>query len=74
MTKICEVWDSSLIDQTIFDADEKSLIVIFKNSGQHYKYCGITEDEYNSFTESSSQGKWFLENIKNNSDYTVVKL
>ncbi len=63
--------DSKLIDQTIFDDEEESLIVIFKN-GAMYKYMNFDEGDYNSFINASSQGSHFCTQIRDK--HPTVKL
>jgi len=71
--KITDTHDaSSLIDQTIFDDEEQSLIVLFKNSGQSYKYMNFDQSDYQAFEAASSKGSYFCSNIKPN--HPVVKL
>lgn len=60
---IVQTHDSSLIEKTIFDDKEETLIVFFKNGGS-YEYSNFDTDDYDSFMNASSQGAYFAKNIK----------
>lgn len=61
--------DSSLIEKSIFDDEEKTLTLFFKN-GVAYEYSNFDENDYNSFINAPSQGSYFARNIKNSFPYT----
>ena len=63
--------DSSLIDKSVFDDEEKTLTVYFK-SGAAYEYSNFDEDDYKAFISAASQGSWFSHNIKNSFPYRKV--
>ena len=50
----------------------KTLRILFQNGGV-YQYSPITREEYMSLIKAESVGKFFNENIKDNTDLTVVK-
>jgi len=79
MEKFCEIHQSSLIDQTVYDPNEQSLIVIFHSKeedidGPMYKYVGMSMDEYKLFENAESKGKHFCSNIRKNPKYNTIKL
>lgn len=62
---------SSLIERTIFDDQENTFIVYFKN-GAAYEYSGFDVDDYDNFVNASSQGSYFTRNIKNNFSFSKL--
>lgn len=61
--------DSSMITSSTYDETTKVMTVEFKN-GTEYEYTGVEPDEYSNFIDASSQGKYFLENIKGKYAYS----
>lgn len=61
---------SQLVDDIIYDANSKELIVTYRN-GFTAKYSGITEQEANDFASADSKGRWALNNLWNK-PYTEV--
>lgn len=61
------VWElkvsSSNIERAAYNVDKEKLLIEFK-SGSKYVYSDVSLDEFTEFTLSDSQGRWFLENIK----------
>lgn len=68
-------WDvaevqSSLI-HTVAHNKENDLFVKFK-TGREYVYHEVPRDEFESLINAESVGKYFLEEIKDDYDYTVL--
>jgi len=62
-------YDSTNILFSTYDPSEEKLYICF-TKGNVYIYQGISNELNNSFEESESQGKFFLENIKNKFSFT----
>lgn len=54
---------SSNIAKAAYNFKKQRLMIKFKN-GHRYVYDDINLYEWLAFSEADSQGKWFLENIK----------
>jgi len=63
--------NSSLLSKASYNKETEELTVTFK-SGDTWKYLGVTQEEANNLQTSTSQGSYFLHNIK--SIKTAVKI
>lgn len=63
---------STLITNAGYEPDTKTMAVQFKNGGTVYHYAGVPENIYKEFQSASSQGSYFLQNIKNK--YPTTKM
>lgn len=54
---------SSLISKASYNKETEELTVIFTKGGT-WKYLGVTQEEANNFQIATSQGSYFLHNIK----------
>ena len=66
------IYESSNILMTTYFPKSKKLYISF-NRGGVYSYGNITEDMYNEFENSESQGKYFTKNIRNKDEYPYFK-
>lgn len=64
-------YDSSNILVSQYDKDRQELYLTF-NSGGLYKYENINESLNLEFENSESQGKFFIDNIKNKHQTTKI--
>lgn len=55
--------NSSLISKASYNKETEELIVTF-TKGDTWKYLGVTQEEANNFKVPTSQGSFFLHNIK----------
>ncbi len=67
MSYIEAVFDSTNILKTTYFPQQERLYISF-GRGQTYSYGNINEDVYNNFEKSDSQGKYFTNEIRKNSD------
>lgn len=58
---------SSFIDSIRYNTNKKELGVVIR--GKIYYYCNVQEYTYEAFGASSSKGRFYNKNIKNNSNY-----
>ena len=63
--------DSSTISNVIYNFPNQTLKVRF-NSGQTYEYENVPAQIYENLCKAESQGKFFVEQIKNNFQYTKL--
>lgn len=61
------VFDSTNILKTTYFPMMERLYISF-GRGHTYSYGKITEDVYNEFEKAESQGRYFIDKIKNNPD------
>ena len=64
---------SKAIKTISYDSTRKDLTIKFKSEKQ-YVYTPVSEDLVNRMSESSSKGKFFNENIKDNPMITCMKV
>lgn len=64
---------SSAIDSIIYDKDREELVVYFMHGGV-YKYQGLEADMFYRFLAQESAGKFFVENIRNNYQFTKLEV
>lgn len=64
--------DSSMMSRAVYEVKEKLLYVIFRN-GAVWQYEDVTAEEAISFERSSSQGRWFNNNIKGVKESTRIE-
>ena len=62
--------DSSAIRKVTYNPKTQKMNVQFVGKGKQYTYVGVPEDVYDDFVNSSSAGKFFNDNIKD--DYIAV--
>ena len=62
--------DSSAIRRVTYNPKTQKMNVQFVGTGKQYTYVGVPEDVYDDFVNSSSAGKFFNDNIKD--DYIAV--
>lgn len=62
--------DSSAIRRVTYNPKSQKMNVQFVGKGKQYTYVGVPEDVYDDFVNSSSAGKFFNDNIKD--DYIAV--
>lgn len=67
------IYDSSTIDSSTYDFEEKELYISFK-SDTVYLYQNVSKEIYESFRDSDSQGKALNSLIKQNTDIICEKL
>lgn len=63
---------SSFVKEMFFDGQENYLLVRLKNT--FYHYCGINKQVIKTWVNSSSLGRYYLNNIKGNYDCRVYPL
>ena len=59
ITKTTNVYNSSLVKESVYDFETKQLIVFFPSAEYHYH--GVSADDYNEFANADSQGKALLQ-------------
>lgn len=64
---------SSVIKSLIYDSERKDLSVNFK-SGKLYVYTPVSQQFFNKLSNSTSKGKFFNKNIRNNEALTCLKM
>ena len=64
---------SKAIKTISYDSSRKDLTIKFKSEKQ-YVYTPVSEDLVNSMSQSTSKGKFFNENIKDNPMITCMKV
>lgn len=69
--KIEQTHDSSLIDKTIFNDEDKTLEVHFKNGGV-YEYSNFEQSDYDELINAASAGSHFSRNIKTNFPFSKL--
>lgn len=67
MSYIEAVFDSTNILKTTYFPQEERLYISF-GRGQTYSYGRINEEVYERFEKAGSQGKFFVDEIKNNTE------
>ena len=60
--------ESKMLLSTGYDAEKRTLYLRFR-SGDVYRYFEFSDDEYQQFLESESQGRYFLSNIRDRFPY-----
>ncbi len=66
------VFESSNILKTIYFPKTERLFISF-GKGQTYSYSNVDEETYNMFEGAESQGKFFIDKIKNNTEKFPVR-
>jgi len=72
MNKIINI-KSTVIKNLQYDETRKDLKVNF-NSGKVYVYTPVSNEFFNKLSKSTSKGKFFNENIRDNQALTCLKL
>lgn len=65
--------NSSHIKSVFYEQEALKLRVNF-NNGSIYEYYPFYENQLKQFTESTSKGTWFKDNIKNNKSIRFKKI
>tara|TARA_Y100000385_G_scaffold72153_1_gene72572 strand:- start:2829 stop:3020 length:192 start_codon:yes stop_codon:yes gene_type:complete len=60
-----------MIEKCFYDFTKNTLKVKF-NGGQVYEYENVDAKVYEDFCTAESTGKYFIENIRNNYEYTQL--
>jgi hypothetical protein len=63
---------SSLLKESIYDLDNKTLEVTFQN-GAKYMYTNIDTETYQEFSTVESKGSYFGKNIRGKFEYQKVE-
>ena len=63
---------SSLLKESIYDFDSKTLEVTFQN-GAKYMYTNIDAETYQEFSAVESKGSYFGKNIRGKFEYQKVE-
>jgi|TARA_B110000908_G_C10218245_1_gene433892 hypothetical protein len=71
ITKTTNVYNSSLVKESVYDFETKQLIVFFPSAEYHYH--GVSAGDYNEFANADSQGKALNEIIKGNYEFTKLE-
>jgi len=71
ITKTMNVYDSSLVRESVYEYDKKQLTIVFSSSMYHYH--GVSLEDYNSFVEADSQGKALNSIIKPKYEFTKIE-
>lgn len=58
---------STNIARAVYNVRKEKLLIEFKN-GSQYVYSAVTVEEFTEFTLAESQGRWFMENIRDQKD------
>lgn len=66
------IFDSSNILMSIYFPSTEVLYISF-NRGGTYKYTHVSKEKYENFENAESQGKFFVKEIKNNSNHPYSK-
>ncbi len=66
------IFDSDNILKTTYFPNMKRLYIAFKR-GETYSYGNITQEIYDEFEKSESQGKFFHQKIRNNKEFPYRK-
>lgn len=61
--------ESTCFSMVGYDAQERVLIVVFRDSGAEYHYFDVPEEVWESFYDSASLGRYFNREIKGNYQY-----
>ena len=68
-------WDLAEVDSSLIQAvahnKENDLFIKFK-TGREYIYHEVPRDEFEALINAESVGKYFLEEVKDDYDYTVL--
>lgn len=72
MKKSIDIAKSSNIKRVEYDPITSELFVEFLTGGK-YKYFNVPEEVYSKFTESSSAGKHFFQNVKGKYEFVKMK-
>lgn len=63
---------SSCFSEVGYDAENEILHVVFRTTGIEYVYYDFTENDWNTFYNADSLGKYFNANIKGYFDYKKI--
>jgi hypothetical protein len=66
-----KIWESSTVYSTEYNADNKTLIVVFKN-GTTYEYYNFQMDAWEELLKAESIGKYLNANVKGKYDYEKI--
>lgn len=64
---------SAAIKAVIYDKENQELVMYFKHGGV-YKYQGLEADMFYRLLAQDSAGKFFVENIRNNYQFTKLEV
>jgi hypothetical protein len=62
------VIDSKLLASSAYDAEKHTLYLRFR-SGEIYRYFEFSKEQYQSFLDAESRGRYFLSLIRNQFQY-----
>ena len=68
ITKAMNVYDSSLVRESVYEYEKKQLTIVFSSAMYHYH--GVSLEDYNAFVEAESQGKALNSIIKPKYEFT----
>lgn len=71
ITKAMNVYDSSLVRESVYEYETKQLTIVFPSAMYHYH--GVSLEDYNEFVASDSQGKSLNDIIKNKYEFTKIE-
>lgn len=67
-----QLLESKLLAAAAYDGLRRRLYLRF-NSGELYRYFTFTTDQYRAFLDAESQGKYFLDHIRNQFPYERLR-
>ena len=71
ITKAMNVYDSSLVRESVYEYETKQLTIVFPSAMYHYH--GVSVEDYNEFVLSDSQGKALNNIIKTKYEFTKIE-
>ena len=74
ITKAMNVYDSSLVRESLYEYETKQLTITFDGSIKSlYHYHGVSLEDYNAFVAADSQGKALNDIIKSKYEFTKIE-
>jgi hypothetical protein len=64
--------DSTLLKETVYNSDDKTLTVTFQN-GARYIYKNVDNETYQEFYTVESKGSFFGKNIRKKYEYEKIE-
>jgi|TARA_R110002096_G_scaffold90020_2_gene204504 hypothetical protein len=71
ITKAINIYDSSLVRESVYEYETKLLTITFPSAIYHYH--DVSVEDYEEFAESDSQGKALNSIIKNKYEFTKIE-
>jgi len=71
ITKAMNVYDSSLVRESVYEYETNKLTIEFASA--MYEYVGVSVEDYNSFVNADSQGKALNEIIKGKYEFKKIE-